>query len=283
MLWATDAEFLNDAQELRFGRTELQRALSERSAEVKVCDPSDGLSWSTSTIMESAADALTKMSRGPVLGDPWHAVYVSCFCEQGDLLSQWRGYKASGGFAIGFSRPALGELSPIQRESPAMLDSAESAAAGARLLRRLGGGPGYPIPVSLAPVQYGPSAVRSMIAQVLQDITPQRAVGHPGVTGYYQVQNLILPALAKVKDDAFLEEREWRLIIVGPPAEVYFRPGSLGVIPYTQVPFDLTTIEEVIIGPGPHMELRERGLARLLAVVGVVGVTITRSRAPFRG
>ena len=122
-----------------------------------------------------------------------------------------------------------------------------------------------------------------MIAEVLSEITPRRPVGHPGVTGYYQVQNLILPALAKVKDDAFQEEREWRVIIVGPGAELSFRPGPLGVIPYTKVPLDLTAIEEVLLGPGPEIELREQGVARLLAAVGLVDVEVTRSRAPFRG
>lgn len=210
-------------------------------------------------------------------------IYVSCFCEQGDLLSQWRGYGASGGFAIGFSRRALAKLCPIERDAPVLVSPAESSAVGPQLVRRLQGNGGEPIAVDLAPIDYGASAVTSMIAEVLEAITPRQPRGHPGVTGYFQVQNLILPALAKVKDDAFEEEREWRLIIVGPPAEVRFRSGSLGIIPYTTVPFDLTAIEEVVIGPGPHMELREQGVARLLAAAGVAGVTITRSQAPFRG
>jgi hypothetical protein len=35
---------------------------------------------------------------------------VACFCTNGDLLSQWRGY-GRGGYAIGFDRGALHQLS----------------------------------------------------------------------------------------------------------------------------------------------------------------------------
>ena len=73
------------------------------------------------------------------------------------------------------------------------------------------------------------------------------------------------------------------LIIVGPGAELSFRLGSLGVIPYIKVALDLTAIEEVLLGPGPEIELREQGIARLLAAEGLVDVEVTRSRAPFRG
>lgn len=34
--------------------------------------------------------------------------YAFCFCKQPDLLSQWRGYSAGGGYAIGFDIDPLG-------------------------------------------------------------------------------------------------------------------------------------------------------------------------------
>jgi hypothetical protein len=35
-------------------------------------------------------------------------LYVSCFCEDGDLLSQWRGYsRGAGMYAIGFASGSL--------------------------------------------------------------------------------------------------------------------------------------------------------------------------------
>lgn len=184
-IWATDAEFLNDAQELRYGRAELQDALTQRSAEISPSDPSDALSYSAATIMSSAAQALTRSSEALRPHDPGHAAYVSCFCEARDLLSQWRGYGTSGGFAIGFSKRALADIGSIERAAILMDDTSEERNTGPRLLRRLEGVPGEHIPVTLAPVQYGQRAVAAMIAEVLREITPQRPVGHPGVTGYY--------------------------------------------------------------------------------------------------
>jgi len=45
------------------------------------------------------------------LVDEKNDIYVVSFCENGDLLSQWRGYASNGsGFAIGFDTQALKEL-----------------------------------------------------------------------------------------------------------------------------------------------------------------------------
>jgi Protein of unknown function (DUF2971) len=280
-LWATHAEFLNDAQELRFGRETLHRALMRRSREVMPRDPSDlGPDYSRATIMRSAADALRTRSRRRFQADPSHAVYVSCFCAEDDLLSQWRGYGAAGGFAIGFSRSALGQLGPVDAKPPSI--AAPNTTGKPRILEPANGLTMPPLPVSLARVHYGRQAVKTMIEQVFQEIAPTHT-GHPGATGYGRVQTVIMPALAKIKDDAFSEEKEWRLITVGSPAEVCFRPGSLGVIPYIKLAFEPTTIEEVVIGPGAHMELREQGVGRLLGESWLDGVTVTRSKAPFRG
>jgi hypothetical protein len=37
--------------------------------------------------------------------------YLVCFCKSGDLLSQWRGYGTSGGYALGLNDDALAGLS----------------------------------------------------------------------------------------------------------------------------------------------------------------------------
>ena len=39
------------------------------------------------------------------------SAYVTCFCKDGDLLSQWRSY-GSAGVALGFWRESLGSLPP---------------------------------------------------------------------------------------------------------------------------------------------------------------------------
>ena len=37
-------------------------------------------------------------------------MFIVCFCEDGDLLSQWRGYGADQGYALGFDTAHIQEL-----------------------------------------------------------------------------------------------------------------------------------------------------------------------------
>jgi Protein of unknown function (DUF2971) len=289
VLWATDAEFLNDAQELQFGRTGLLDALHLRASELSTGETHDDhpaypdpLAYTTASMMLGAAERIQPGTRHD---EYFHvAVYVSCFCEEADLLSQWRGYAAGGGFAIGFSSSALAQLQPLETDVPARVRLARAAAESESSNSPESYRPPA-LPVRLAPVRYGDSAVAGLIDDVLGELTPSRPTGHPGVKGLYLGQTLVMPALATVKHDAFAEEKEWRLIVVSAERteRVAFRSGGLGVIPYIELGFEPAAIEEVVIGPGAEGPLRERGLQRLLAAVGLQDVVIRQSEAPYRG
>ena len=103
-IWASDAEFLNDSQEMNFGRDNLLEGLEE------LASGSGGKSWTGSgvcrgDVVRDAARSLE--SRLTLVNKDPYAVYVACFCGHGDLLSQWRGYGADGGYAIGFRPEAF--------------------------------------------------------------------------------------------------------------------------------------------------------------------------------
>jgi hypothetical protein len=72
-------------------------------------------------------------------------VYITCFCEDGDLLSQWRGYADPGGYAIGFD---AAELEECVRE--------------------------YRTCLGLFPVQYGGMGVLDMVKRVIEQSRPAR-------------------------------------------------------------------------------------------------------------
>jgi hypothetical protein len=140
-LWATDVEFVNDAQELRFGREELGKALLEKANELSPAGSSatvaGGPDESRATVMRSVADHLEP--GGIFLRKPAHSVYVACFCEEGDLLSQWRAYGPSGGYAIGFRTSnlrAMGSTPTPTRRSRA--DRAASSCGRSRGRERHG-------------------------------------------------------------------------------------------------------------------------------------------------
>lgn len=263
-LWATNAEFLNDAQELKFGRDELRKELL-RQADGLSPEGSDVIDadYTRATVMRSAANHLGPP--GLFAGGQYHFVYVTCFCGVDDLLSRWQGYGGSGGYAIGFRSARLRHVRPAE--------------AGART-REYGSGPGGTIDESakLIKVRYGDTAMKAAITTVLDSIAPD-PVGFPGSTGYFRAQTIVLPALAGIKHDAFREEREWRLVVVTDQHKPSFRTGSLGVIPYITLSYPTDAITEVVIGPGSEQPLREQGV-RLLVGPEVV---VRSSHAPFRG
>jgi hypothetical protein len=281
MLWATDAEFLNDAQELRFGRAELREALIARADELippgldeETRPLGDDRDYSRAWVMRSAADHLDPGPGRPYAEKQYHWAYVACFCEDGDLLSQWRAYGLQAGYAVGFRTAVLRDMRPVKSQA-----AIESGA-----YPEIDEEPGVvPPPVRLVRVRYGAYAIRRAVADVLSAVAPE-PVGHPGVMGFYRAQTLVIPTLAGIKHGAFSEEREWRLIVVSSIGEaVAFRSGRLGVIPYVTLPFPSRAIAEIVVGPGPEQALRERGAVRLVAEHGFTDVTIRRSTAPFRG
>ena len=96
----------------------------------------------------------------------------------------------------------------------------------------------------LVRVRYGDKAIREMIAEVLRAVHR-----HPSKHAF--AQSVLLPALAGVKDAAFDEEREWRLVVVTDD-EPRFRPGPLGVTPYITLRYPADAIAEGRRWPRPR-------------------------------
>src|SRR5262245_39574915 len=273
---------MNDAQELRFGRPELRAALAEQAD--RLCPPGSedgGPDWSKATLIRSAAEHLDQPG-GIFASRQWHAVYVACFCESDDLLSQWRGYGPSGGFAIGFRRSSLEGLQHAATQS-----------VGQRLATFLArppevvehpSDPSTHTDIRLARVTYGDEAIGTVVDDVLRRIAPE-PTAHPGVHGYYRAKTVLLPSLATIKHGAFREEREWRLIISASlgDAAVAFRTAQLGLVPYVELPIPERAIVNVVVGPGHHPVLRRHGVERLLDENDLEEVDVRDSSAPFRG
>ena len=273
-LWSTDADFLNDAQELQFGRPQLCDALIKQADHLHPEGrPGGDADWSRATILRSAVDYLQPADL--ISKSRTEQVYVACFCEHSDLLSQWRGYGSSGGYAIGFRSEHLPVPAPTLAEVPLI-------GTDGQVTRVLDSS--QPPESSLIQVRYGKSAITPMIDQVLKEIA-QRPRGHPGSAGWAEAVLLAVPALAGIKHEAFAEEHEWRLLT----AEVGTRPTGfrvtpLGLVPYIELPLNLhEALHEIVVGPGNHSDVRMLGVARLLQHLGLPDVPIRSSSAPYRG
>jgi hypothetical protein len=94
-LWLTDARFSNDAEELEHGWSLIVKAVRAQAQ-------THSLAKEVADVLEAEA-LLAPRAPG--------SEYVCCFCENGDLLSQWRGYAANGGgVAIEIDPQAFGYL-----------------------------------------------------------------------------------------------------------------------------------------------------------------------------
>lgn len=272
-LWATDAQFLNDSREMEFGRAELSRELMVECDRIRADADPLSREASRARVMESVvqileADAESGVERGH------ETAFVSCFCEDGDLLSQWRGYAAGGGYALGFSREALARLPDLRLHHHIHNES-----------ERIAFGDGRPVPARLVRVQYGRPGIDHLLRVVRDELVPELGVGFPGVKGWTRTFTVVFPALASIKDPAFAEEREWRLVLITHPSapEIQFRANQLGLVPFLPVPVPVDAIKEIVVGPGANQPARKRGVRRFLASLDLSNVDVRCSAAPFRG
>jgi hypothetical protein len=229
-LWASDCQFLNDG-------TELSYASDIFFAEVAKLNlpPIDGGGY---------------FLAGPSLKH--FRMFITCFCEDSDLLSQWRGYGADQGYALGFD---------------------------AKQLQALNFG-------ELVQVQYGITNPAEYFAEELD--WASRPASHPGMAEWFRSEWL-QQRLARVKHPGFTEEHEWRILkqisthdLKESNMSVSFRPSSMGPIAYIVIPFPTQCLREIMIGPGSHSETRKNAIVDMLNYHGLEQVNVSISKIPFR-
>lgn len=206
-LWATDIRYLNDASELIYALQVIYDVLE---------------GWHSTSAAEHFDASYYHADRWLRPLDLGIFQYVTCFCEKGDLLSQWRGYSAGApAVSIGFDlRPGW--------QTPDFPYSME--------------------PARLVPMVYDPGEQRTRTERVIEawektilSLYPDFPKGYPDPFDATIALNEALEKLAATfKHPSFEEEREWRLIVGEPPprAAIHFRGGwgfrqsPLGFIPY---------------------------------------------------
>lgn len=264
-LWATDTAFLNDSAELVYG-VELALAAIRAIAD-------QGVSASTARLMAGLGELDSGILR-PFL-DETLRLFVTCFCSDDDLLSQWRAYGGrgdAGGYAIGFQPP--GPLPAWGQSAPRYLtlrkviyDSAEQDRLAAGLV--------------------GP-----LVEHLEQDPGDDARVD--AVTS--ELVNGVAELAAWCKHPAFEEEQEWRLTYQpldghGEEAPVLHRTAGGLLVPYVelQVPrgvgarAGVLPIVSVRCGPSQDPDRKARGVRSLFEASGRYGdVAVVSSAAPAR-
>lgn len=76
------------------------------------------------------------------------------------------------------------------------------------------------------------------------------------------LEDKVTPIAATFKDKNFAEEQERRIIVRN--GKVQCRPGRGYLVPYVAVPFDLSAVKSIMIGPTRHPDLAKQSMRRFL-------------------
>lgn len=246
-IWATNIHYLNDATEFAYAINLTLGELAKKQKELPVAHTE------FSDRLQHILYSNDKLN-----------LYVSSFSENGDLLSQWRGYCSdSNGFSIGLN---YGKILRLGREqgfilSKCVYDEGEQKRIIGNVLDE---------------------AYRKLITEMNKRLIPEPI--DRVISSFIHNFVDVAPFL---KDPSFSEETEWRLISLRNilSSELRFRVGKSMIIPYTEV--NLTNdheelpIAEIIVGPASHMDLSIISLQHFLDSKNIKS-NVKCSKVPYR-
>ena len=262
-VWASHAGFLNDASEVVYAQRLVAGVLDQRASGI-----SD----------EIGAEFFRRAQRMAEPTSGYREFYVACFCEDGDLLSQWRAYgSAGGGYSIGFASHEIGMRWQLLPEF---------------FLRR---------------VLYEEDVQVDLVTKVV-DRTLKTLLSSVGGQSLEEANSTIAAALMFLDDhlaeylftfksSTFAEEKEWRAVLNlysferdDRLSKLEFRNSNGLAVPYfaldlspsAGVNTDRLPITSVRFGPTLHPDLAERSLQMVLRRHRYSFAQVFRSNVPLR-
>jgi hypothetical protein len=243
-LWATSVYYLNDSSEIEYGCQLLCEILTRAIAE----ESRDPVS---KNIFEEARKAFEPSGEMERL---IRRTYVACFCETDNLLSQWRTYGQSGGYAISFPLRDLRGGITISDHYHTGLHRVIYDRQAQTLLLQL---------------------VMDDVISVLNDESVRQLWKSYGPAERRMfslsfnsfLRTLALNEIVRFKDPAFEEEREWRLAV---------RPMSVNLNDHELQYLKFRTARGMAV---PYVELRSK-YGTLLPITSVrYGPTLKQKQA----
>jgi Protein of unknown function (DUF2971) len=268
-IWASGAQHMNDWMEVVYGYDIMMNALRPLVHEGKLPNH-------TQRVFREVLRAMEQPD------SPFVDAYFAAFCEKGNLLSQWRAYAGTQGFAI--------EVDPLVFKGELTL----STKAPARNLR-------------LAKVEYEPAqqerSFRELLDETIETIEKQRGKSDRVDATLAEFVRVVLSSwAATVKHPGFREEQEWRVIFqpmitteeryhsteefvirvedYALVTHVELMPAKVLPHPPRQQP--KLPIKSITCGPNVSMRSTMRALEILLRNNGYEGVNILKSEIPAR-
>lgn len=263
-LWASGAYYLNDSSELDYGCHLFCEILTRAIAE-------DGRDPISKNIFQEARKAFES---GGSMESIITRTYVACFCERDNLLSQWRAYAQSGGYAIVF---------PLKQLRGGMMVSDQYHTELHRVI--------YNRQTQILLLQLVMDDLISVlndesVRQLWKSYSPEEQY-YFSISFNSFLQTLALNEIVRFKDPAFEEEREWRLAVRPMSLELKdeeiqqlkFRTARGLAVPYLELrPKDgkLLPIQSVRYGPTLKQKQTVNALSLLFQQKGY-------PKVPFNG
>ena len=257
-LWASHFRYLNDVTEFSYAIKVIAEKIEAR---IK-----DG------EILRIAAKEIRDRLPSDLLKGP----YVISFSENGDSLSQWRGYSwRTAGVCIGFNGAYLSKQVNVMRENVPGNENVY----------------GYLVKCIYDREEQN-ARINDLIDFLLKSIEGKR-IDDPTTGAHFGTFISIVPTIAPMfKDPAFREEKEWRIIIHSmSPAfkNVKFRFSDSMLIPYVEMPLESAprvmegAFKKIVIGPTPHKELSLDSVRRKVELeFGFPPEDVSNSEVPYR-
>lgn len=235
-MWATEIRYFNDSSELSHTAHLLKSLIVQRS---------------DSEVMRQFQEwSLNRVTDGNLL-------FIGCFTENGNLLSQWRGYCPPGkGISLGFNPKIVKDSADKQH---------------------------FNIGRCIYNLEHQKKILTKILIEIenaSKDYNPETQLRkfHPSQSfhGLFEAfETGLLKVAALIKNPAFHEEDEWRVIspiisnYVKTPIE--YREGISTLVPYLNFKLsinDKISLERVYIGPTPKMNLSMHSFPKFLAING---------------
>lgn len=311
-LWATNAKFLNDPSEVKYAAGLVKEALAEAADKHKknvsglthgfvewMAAASASLAFKVPQIRESTLKSLAEF-------DTRKDIYIACFCKNGDLLSQWRGYGAAGGgYAIGFAAKKVGRSS-----SPSVLLRKviyERKAQKEIIDRWLASVYELDLKWRKKNSEEWKSMQKRLLAEPgsLRQLAKELAESRKGsktppedvellMRGWDKFTQFLAECLICFKSPAYVEEQEWRGIQFGYDGQkISFRASGGRIIPYVELDIcegegdrkGKLPIQCLTFGPtlDPAATQKSIGLLADAYVYPVLARNIRKSEIPYRG
>jgi hypothetical protein len=255
-IWASSYRYMNDAQEFEYG-FELIKEIYPKPKEYPL----------VSNVSDYSFAETIRRKKWDFESD---CIFVASFSENGDLLSQWRGYTGPhGGYAIGFLSEIL-----EQDEANLVVCEYDKDIQKNRLKETID------------------NDIKIIRPEFYKGLEKSEKGASDGLFSYLDLLDRVaVPKIVSIatafKHPSFAEEKEWRLVVGPIPNDsqrIQYRPASSAIIPYIDIDYNLSSlpIKHIIVGPGPHKERNEGSLKQMLQKYGFQSVDVSSSTVPFR-